>query len=273
MSTRTCIRLWTILALAGVVLPARAAEIEVLGAKAGAGSSLVARSGGVLEMRVLLPASLKASELGVELWQVADEVVLPLDARRAPAEATMATDARGVGTVRVAFPGVKRKTQVVARFFATQKPSEEIGNARVWVHPPVDWAPVARRLKENAPRLAVFGSGEELRAFLKLRGLAFLDLGDDVPEKAEPDVLAIGAVSAEVWRESKPRLAAEDGRMIVFVEGAAGLPGVYTTTSRAGALTQVTLPVVGGLADDPRAEDVFFQIIEQHLHSAPAAIF
>ncbi|HSI09667.1 MAG TPA: hypothetical protein VK985_13850, partial [Rariglobus sp.] len=217
--------------------------------------------------------ALKAPELVADLWQVSDAVAVPLEKGRSLTDGATTADAHGVSTVRVAFPEVKRKTQVLVKFFSAQEPSAEIGRSRVWVYPPVNWGPVATKFKEEAPRLIVFGQSEELRAFLKRRGLAFSEQGEGVPEKLEAGVLAVGALSAKAWQEDKPRLVAESGRLVVFVEDAAGLPGVYTTANGAGAVTQVTLPVLGGLAEDPRAEDTFFQIIEQHLHSAPAAIF
>lgn len=274
MTIGAYVRVLLALGVAGAAAALRSEEIVVLGAKqAGAGSSLAAMSGSTLEMRLLASVSLKAAGLMFELWQVTDSVALPLQKGRSLAEAPTTEDMPGVITVRLELPEVKRKTQVAVRFYSGQKPSEEIGGARVWVYPPVNWGPVARSLKESGTRLGVFGRGEELRAFLKRRGLEFSDLSDGVPVKAEPGVLAVGAVPYGVWLETKPRLAGVGGRLVVFAEDAPGLPGVYTTASGTGAVTQVTLPVAGMLAGDPRAEDTFLQIIEQQLHSAPAAVF
>jgi len=262
-----------LMVVAGLAAGLRAEEIVVLGTRTEREPVLAVASGGALTLRLLLPASLKSSGLSAYLWQVADAVTLPLAKGRPLAEQATAPDAQGVSTVRVGFPGVKRKTQVLVKFFATEEPSEEIGRARVWIYPPADWAPVMRKFKEEAPRLVVFGESATLRAFLKQRGVAFSDQGEGVPEKLETGMLAVGELSAKAWSESKPRLAAEGGRLIVFVDDAAGLPGVYTTANGTGAVTQVTLPLLGGLAEDPRAESTFLQIIEQHLHAAPAAIF
>lgn len=274
MSIRAHIFALAAAGLASLAVPVCAAEeIVVLGAKTANEPSLAVASGGVLTLSLLMPGSLKASGLVADLWQTADAVAVPLEKGRSLAESATTADAHGVSTVRMAFPEMKRKTQVVMKFFSAREPLVEIGSARVWVYPPVNWGPVARKFKEEAPRLIVFGRSEELRAFLKRRGLAFSDQGEGVPEKLEAGVLAMGGLSAKAWRESKPRMAAEGGRLIVFVENAPGLPGIYTTAKGAGAVTQVTLPVLRGLAEDPRAEDTFFQIIEQHLHSAPAAIF
>lgn len=273
MSMRT--HAWALVAagLASLAIPVRAEEIVVLGAKTANEPTLTVVSGGVLTLSLLMPGSLKAAELVSDFWQVSEAVTVPLEKGRSLAEGATTADAHGVSTVRVAFPEVKRKTQVWVKFFSEQEPSVEIGRSRVWIYPPVDWGPVVRKFKEESPRLVVFGRSEALRTFLKRRGLVFSDHGEAMPEKLEAGVLAVGGLPAGTWRESKSRLAPEGGRLVVFVEHASGLPGVYTTANGTGAVTQVTLPLLEGLAEDPRAEDTFFQIIEQHLHSAPAAIF
>jgi hypothetical protein len=273
MSIRAHIWAFAVAGLAGLAVPVCAEEIVVLGMRTGDEPSLAVASGGVLTMSLLMPVSLKASGLVADLWQMADAVTVPLVKGRSLDEAATEADAHGVSTVRVAFPEVKRKTPVLVKFFTNQEPTMEIGRSRVWVYPPLNWRPVARKFKEESPRLVVFGRSEALRTFLKQRGLAFADQGEAVPEKLEAGVLAVGGLPDKIWRESKPRLTAEGGRLVVFVDGAPGLPGVYTTVNGAGVITQITLPVLDALAEDPRAEDTFFQIIEQHLHSAPAAIF
>lgn len=273
MITRASIFTVVAAGLAGLVASLHAEEIVVLGTRTEREPVMAVASGGALTLRLLLPVTLKSSGLSADLWQVAEAVALPLEKGLSLSEQATAPDAQGVSTVRVGFPEVKRKTQVLVKFFATEEPSAEIGRARVWIYPPADWAAVRRKFKEETPRLAVFGESATLRAFLKRRGVAFSDQGEGVPEKLETGVLALGELSAGAWRESKPRLVSQDGRLIVFVDDAAGLPGVYTTANGTGAVTQVTLPLLGGLAEDPRAESTFLQIIEQQLHAAPAAIF
>lgn len=273
MSMRAYIRAWVVAGLANLAALSHAEELIVLDAQASVGQTLAVASGGVLTLRLLPPAALKSSAIVADLWQVADAVALPLGRGESAAEEASAPDGRGVSTMRIAFPEVKRKTQVLVKFFAVQEPAVEIGRARVWIYPAVNWGPITRRFNDGNPRLIVFGESEALRVFLKRRGIEFVDQGESPPEGLDAGVVAVGALSAKAWREVKLRVAPEGGRWVVFVEDAAGLPGVYTTARGTGAITHVTLPVLGGLAEDPRAEDVFLQIIEQHLHSAPGAIF
>jgi len=256
--------------------PVRAAGIVTLGAPGWReqAPALSVTSGGTLMLSVLVPGSLEPSGLAIDLWQISGGVALPLGKRFSFADAMVAEspDVHGVATLRLTFPEVKRKTQVLVKFIATQEPQVEAGQTQVWVYPSIDWAPMARRFKIEQPRLLVFGESPELRVFLKAHDIAFSDNGADMAEKLPAGTLAMGVLTAKMWRESKQHLMPEGGRVVVFVSDAAGLPGAYTMAIGTGAITQVTLPVIESLAHDPRAEDLFFQIIEQQLHSASAAL-
>ena len=230
-------------------------------------------SGGTLMIDVLVPAAVKRDGLTYELWQAAGAVGLPLGK---PVALAGEADARGVTPVPVVFPEVKRTIEVWVKFFETAAaaPAVEAGRARVWVYPAVDWAPVAKRFKDDAgTRLVVFGESAGLREFLNRRAVTFTDLGEAIPDKVEAGVIAAGALTAQDWRERKHRQVPAGGRLVVFIADAEGLPGVYTTVNGTGAVTLVTLPVLERLAADPQAETTFLKIIEQQRHAAPAALF
>ncbi len=127
---------------------------------------------------------------------------------------------------------------------SAHEPQADAERAQVWVYPPINWAPVARKLQEANPRLLVFGESAGLREFLKTSGVAFGERGTEPPETVEAGTLAMGVVRATEWQERKARLRVGGGQLMVFVPDAPGLPGVYTTVSGEGTITQVTLPVI-----------------------------
>lgn len=270
--------LWMVLGVTAATAALRATETEIVALGESGwreqAPALSVASGGTLTLSVLIPASVNQDDVAIELWQVARGVVIPLGEPvmlSAVAE-SRAPNAQGVTVLRVPFPKVNRKTQVVVKFVRKEERHVSAGRAQVWVYPSPNWAPLARKFKEETPRLVVFGATAELRAFLQTRAIVFTDLGAEPPAKLEAGVLAIGVLSAMEWRERKGRFATPEGRVVVFLADAPGLPGVYTSAAGAGAITQVTLPVMESLSRDARAEDLFFQILEQQLHAAPAAL-
>lgn len=251
---------------------APAAGIVTLGAQGWrdqAAPVLSVASEGALNIETLLPATLDRANVAVALWQASGGLSVPLREAR-PLDAG-APDVQGITSVRVIFPKLERKTLVLVVFTAKDDPRTKLGTVRVLVYPPFAWAPLAARLKKNGPRLAVFGKDPALREFFRAREIDFDDQGDNPPDRLDPDTLAIGAVAPKDWAERKDRLATEGGRLIVFVADPATLPGVYTTTVGAGTITKVTLPLLANLSREPRSEELLFQLIEQHLQSAPGA--
>lgn len=249
-----------------------AGEVVVLGASAWRDQTpyLSAMSESELTVDVLLPASVDRSKIEVVMRQVAGGLTLPLgDAT--PLEKLLVAaspDEHGITSVRIAIPKLTRKTLVLVGFGMKGETSPSLGQVRVVVYPPLDWAPLARLLKKEGPQLLVFGRDTGLRDFLKSRELKFSDLGKDLPERLENDTLAIGSASARAWEEGRNRFTAEGGRLLVFVDDPAALPGVYVTPMRAGSVTKVTLSMLSNLEGDPRAQNLFFQLIEQQLNPA-----
>lgn len=225
-------------------------------------------AGGTLTLDVVVPASLDRSKIVAGLWQASGSLILPLGE---PVALDGQADAHGITPVRLQFPKLERKARVFVKFAAKDEPRTTLGLAHVQVYPPFDWAPITRKLKKDGLRLLVFGEDEALRSFFKAREIEFADNGDHPPARLERDTLAVGALSPKEWLERKDRLAPEGGGLIVFVTADDGLPGVYTQAAGEGTLTKVTLPVLSRLAHDPRGEDLLFQLIEQHLPTAPAA--
>lgn len=230
--------------------------------------------GGTLFLSLLVPSSLKPEDLVINRWQMANEVMIPLGEGMPFRDAMMAAsaDAQGVTTLCMAFPEVKKKTCMMVQFRTVKDPPVDAGRAQVWVYPPINWAPLSAKFKTERPSLLVFGRDDRLRDFLKAHDLLFSEGGETISGEIGADTLAMGVLPEKIWRESKPRLGTDGGRIIVFVTGSSGLPGVYTTMTGAGAITQVTLPIIDHLGPDPRTQDFFIRLIEQHLNRAPAAL-
>lgn len=274
MKTKACPFRWLILGVAATAAAAQT-EIVTLGEQGWREQvpALSVASGGSLMLSVLIPAALNAAGATVELWQVAGASLIPLEKNR-PLSAVAqpgSPNAQGVTVLRLTFPEVERKTQVLVKFILADEPQADAGRAQVWVYPPINWAPLAKRFKEGAPRLVLFGDSAGLREFLKRNGLVFEDRGPDAAGDVEPGALAIGVLSTSVWDDQKARLRV-DGRLLVFTADAPGLPGVYTMADGGGVITRVTLPVIENLDRDARAADLFLQLIEQHLHATPSAL-
>jgi hypothetical protein len=231
-------------------------------------------SGGTLTLDVLIPTSLDRASVLVELWQTSGNIMLPLG-KALPMDGLLATaipDANGVTTLRVAFPKLERRARVLVKFISKDAPNTALGVVLVTVYPPIDWAPLARKVKKDDLRLVVFGKDTVgLREFFEARHIPFSDNGDNMPERLGRDTVAVGELSPKDWAERKDRITPEGGRLIVFVADAEVLPGVYSTAVDEGTVTKVTIPLLANLAKDPRNEAHFLQLIEQHLQPAPVA--
>lgn len=269
---------WLVLGIAAAAAAVHAAEGEIvtLGEQGWREQTpaLSVASGGTLSVSVLVPVALSASDFSIEFWQVAGGTMIPLQKGLSFAEAVVdgSPNAQGVTVLRLTLPEVKRKTRVLVKFITVREPQADAGRAQVWVYPPINWEPLARKFKNGTPNLVLFGETAGLREYFEARDIVFSDHGAEPPENLESGTLVLGAFTSEEWGERKDRLMNDGGRLIVFVPDAPGLPGVYTTASGAGAVTRVTLPVLENLVRDPRAEELFFQLIEQHLHTTPAAL-
>ncbi|MDF3057803.1 MAG: hypothetical protein K0R17_2018 [Rariglobus sp.] len=225
-------------------------------------------AGGVLTFEVLIPASLDRSMIAVGLWQISGSLTLPLGD---PVAVTEPSDVHGITPVRLEFPELERKTRVLVKFTTKDEPRTILGLAQVQVHPPLDWTPIARKVKKEGPRLLVFGRNATLLDFLKAREIECADNGENPPGQLDRDTLTLGSISTKDWEERKDRISTDGGSLLVFVSDSDALPGVHRSPAGEGAITKITLPVLAMLANDPRGEDLLFQLIEQHLHSAPAA--
>jgi len=252
--------------------PVVAREVILLGAPDAreATPSLAVMSGGSLTLDVVIPSSLDRSKVSVGLWQTSGGLALSLGKDIA---LDAVPDEHGITQVRLEFPKVERKARVLVKFFSSDEPRKALGQAQVQVYPPFDWAPLSRKLKKDGPHILIFGENEALRAFFKNREIDFSDNGEDPPDRLDGDTLVIGFLPAKAWRDGKDRFSADGGRLLVFVADAEAPPGVYTQPAGAGVITKVTLPVLAQLAQDPRSEELLFQLFEQHIHTAPAANF
>lgn len=240
---------------------AGAREVVLLGARETTPVLAVA-AGGELTLDVVIPASLDRSKIEVGLWQTSGGLGLPLGNDIALAASP---DAHGITPVRLVFPKLARKTRVLVKFTTKDEPRSTLGIVQVQVYPAFDWAPMARTLRKDGLRILVFGEGEALRAFFKTREVEFADNGENLPDRLDRDTIAVGSLSAKDWADGKDRIAREGGGLIVFVADSGALPGVYERQAGEGAITKVTLPAPGAPAQDPRGEELLFQLIERHL--------
>lgn len=258
---------------AGPLLSAR--ELLVLGSKDPVEPAATARavaSGGTATIDVVIPPTVDREHLWISLHQISGGVTVPLGETQAFAGMPMEkAPLDNFAQVSLSVPKLTRKAEIIAKFYLKAEPPVTLGVMRLVVYPPRDWSPLSRRLKKDGPQLLVFGRDAALREFFQARDIEFSDQGDTPPDHLDNDTLAVGALPAKDWNEHKDRLTPEGGGLIVFVADADALPGVYTTGGGAGLITKVTLPVLAGLTKDPRSEELFFELIEQHLHDAPTA--
>lgn len=270
--------LWLVLGVTAATVAMGAADTDIVTlGEAGwreQATTLSVMSGDALTLSVLVPTSTNPADVYIEFWQVARGVLIPLKEELSLAAVIEpgSPNSQGVTRLRLRFPEVKRKTQVLVKFVEKGEPHASVGRAQVWVYPPIEWAPLARKFNEGEPRLVVFGADAGLREFFEAKKISFLEAGAEPPQKIDAGTLMIGALSATEWRERKSGIEHRDGRLLVFLTDAPGVPGVYTMVAGAGTITQVTLPVLETLGRDARTTDLFFQIIEQHVHSSPAAL-
>ena len=185
---------------------------------------------------------------------------LTLDASLAPAAAD---DDGRLARLRMVPPEVTRVTRLGLWL-------GESGPLLLTVFPAArprpDLAPVADALAASRLRLALCGPGRELRAHLRAEGLAFEDLGTEVPDHAPDGALLLATLRPEEWE----RLAARPGgALLAFVEELSPLPGVYARLDGPGqrSLVKVTLPLAARLAGDPRARETFHRLLLQSLSS------
>ena len=260
------------LAMASVTA-APVAEIVLLGATGWREQpqEIAVASGGTAQMELLIPATLDRALLRIDLRQVSGAVTLPFGKPRPLSEfiGEGASEALGITTVRLPVPKLDRKTLMLARIFSENEPVSLLARINLRVYPPTDWTALQTHLHKNGPQLLVFGKEPGLRSFFNARSVAFSDQGEDLPMRLAPGTLMIGLLSARDWAERQAHLTMEGGRLIVFVADADVPPGVYTTSAGGGTMTKVTLPIIPTLARDPRNEDFFLQLIEQHLTPAP----
>jgi hypothetical protein len=131
----------------------------------------------------------------------------------------------------------------------------------------------ARLAQSGLERLAVFGSGQTLRTFLRERRVDFDDLGKDWPAAATRAALYLGDTPPPM----PARITSVEGlRFALFLpsEGSALLPGVYhTNDAHGGCLLKVTLPgVLAHLSSNVRGQQTLAEIFRLALAPRVAGI-
>jgi hypothetical protein len=206
---------------------------------------------------------LKNASLHVDLFQVAGRLAMPLGKTVVPGQ----VDFPGRVTVSVNFPPVKSETDILARLSATNPSNPTpvaFGELRFAVFPndlAKQIAALLPPLPNDEKRLVVFGAGNSLRPALTTMQIPFEDGGADVPGLFEPGRIYLGDVTTrDAQQQAQDR--GLGSRIAVFSVDDSLPPGMYTNRAPNGAFILVSLPVLGHLADDPRAQLVLLKVIQ-----------
>lgn len=231
------------------IVPAAFGEVTVLGidGRSSCTCEYAIVAAEPIALRLLLPVNLNPAALHPELYQLAGRIAQPL-----PCKITASPDDPRIVLVSLTPPAVERVTCLALRL-------RDLGAIKLIVYPAAktrtDLPVLADALKASHLKLAVCGRSPELRRLLKSHALEFEDHGNDAPDWIAPESLRIGVLAVEDW----DRLIALPavGGLLAFVEDGSRLPGVYTQSQA----TKVTLPLLPGLATDPRARETIHHLL------------
>ena len=197
----------------------------------------------------------------------------PIVSNQSAAKGPMGNAVSRTVEVRVPVPEVKRPARMLARFRIAGsspfgKPVIDYVFLDVFPCPaPSEWrVSLAADEARDGRRIAVFCESPRVRAFFEKNAIAFQDLGPDLPEKFPPDVLAVGEVAPDVFERHRPEPG--PGRQIFFLDDPLVLPGTYEIRVPGGIFTKVTLPIPAGLADNPKAQASFIDLLHRNLEPA-----
>jgi hypothetical protein len=210
-------------------------------------------------------------KLRVQLFQAATSIAAPVGSAVEIGEVVIRGGAPHAAVdATIPMPAVKAPTQFVARFSAKVGGSDELvpaGVVRLVAYPSnaMDALRSLARTMERVSglRFGVFGRSKEIRAFFKEQKIPFRDLGQSLPDRIDGGLLAIGSLedSKESDRGFRPGTASN---LILFTPDPTLASGVYTSSTRDGTVTKVTLPILVRLPTDPLSQHTFLQILTQH---------
>jgi hypothetical protein len=212
------------------------------------------------------------------LYQLADSVAAPLGGGL-PVAQDLSFDPSLARIVKwkAPLPEVRHVTAVELRFETQAAPAagwQAGGAARLLVYP----GDVAHQVKEfvdraearGAGRITVFGDSPALRTALTDLTIPFEDAGRALPKKLDASMVYMGEGGAAELDDWSARLRRQ-GRLVLFTEDTALLPGIYWTGNERDYVAKVTLPLLAGLAHSPRQQSAFLNLLEHTLIPPPTS--
>lgn len=213
-----------------------------------------------------------------DLAQIAGGIAAPLETSR-PVGGPLDFDktTRKVVLAEIPLPKVVRPTKMLLAFLAPvaagTSPSRA-GKVLLKVYPKDEPGKLARSLamaeEQSGLHLGIFGESPALRRFFEEQKIGLKDLGSQVPDRWEKNILYLGEITSASladrhWDEKV-------AHAVFFVYEDAGLPGVYRTISPAGSVTKVTVRSLDNLDIDPRSQELLADTIKQALTTPTADI-
>lgn len=236
--------------------------------------------GGALKITQVVEAPLGThAHLVADLFQLASGVAAPLQ-RDVPITPEFSFEDRTylpAVCVLPSLPAVQRRTTMLLKLKAADSGTSSASRSlTLIVYPaaePDAWKKTfaARLSRSGLRRLAVFGEGTALRQFLRLRKVAFEDLGQEWPGEFDGQTFYLGETSAP----APPRLADLPGTRLVLFKSQADEPilpaGVYqSSVGEGGSVWKVTLPNLFVLpGSHPDAEATLDEIFRAALEPRP----
>lgn len=261
-----------------LLLLARAAwcapEVRVLGTGEGAEASPVfpVWGGRAVELSLEIVAADPGQHMNVRagLQQLTSALAAPLAAGLPVArELTFERSLARLEKWKVTLPAVRQPTQVQLHFEAQSgagQPWQPAGSARLVIYPS-DLAEegkkaLAELAQRDAGRLAVFGGSARIKAALREWGVDFEDVGDTLPQQLDRSLIYLGESAPGDLEDLRSRDKLP-GRLLLFVDDPALLPGVYWSDHGNDFLAKVTLPIWTDFARSPQRQAAFFNLLQR----------
>lgn len=210
---------------------------------------------------------LATAQVTARLFQAAGELATPLGEPFPIGSVTFDGNGRQTTTAKIALPAVQMKTDIRIRFEAESGSKPLLaGTLRVQAYPTDKPAALEALAAEKERTIAVFGESETLRLFLRNNGVAFQDLGENLPVELDATMLYLGDAPSKALADWVPRSGSGKAIfLVVFTEDPSLLPGVYETTKGNLTCARVTLPMLGRLNKNPLSQTTFLNILTQIL--------
>ncbi len=117
---------------------------------------------------------------------------------------------------------------------------------------------IAASEEKSGLKLALFGESPALRRYFKEQQITYRDLGTQMPNAFPKGCLIVG----EENRVTPSREEIGSARLLFFrSRPEQRLPGIYRVETPSGTFTEVTFPLLPGLADDPRQQSILLDFL------------